>query len=232
MKIAIMQPYFMPYIGYFQLIAAVDIFIIYDNVKYTKKGWINRNRMLLNGNDSVFTLPLKYGSDYLDIRDRELASSFSRDKLINSFKGAYRHAPYFDRTIKLIEEIVWFESNNLFCFVFNSVNKICQYLGITTKIEISSEVLIDHELKKQNKVLALCEVLQASTYINAIGGIDLYSKENFRSRGIELQFIKSRPFEYAQFSTPFVAWLSIIDVLMFNAPEQVQAVVDGGYELV
>ena len=95
MRLAIMQPYFFPYIGYFQLIAAVDMFIVYDNIKYTKKGWINRNRMLQNGKDVMFSLPLKSDSDYLDVCERELAADFNRDKLLNQFKGAYRRRPVF-----------------------------------------------------------------------------------------------------------------------------------------
>ena len=95
MRLAIMQPYFLPYIGYFQLIAAADLFIIYDNIKYTKKGWINRNRMLLNGTDKLFSLPLKKDSDFLDIVGREISQDFNPDKLLNQFKGAYIGAPYF-----------------------------------------------------------------------------------------------------------------------------------------
>src|ERR1700680_880113 len=95
MRTAIMQPYFFPYIGYFQLIDSVDLFIVYDNIKYTKKGWINRNRILLNGKDVTLSLPLKSDSDFLDIRDRELAADFNREKLVNQLSGAYRRAPYF-----------------------------------------------------------------------------------------------------------------------------------------
>ena len=108
-KLAIMQPYFLPYIGYFQLIAAVDQFIVYDNIKYTKKGWINRNRMLQNGKDVMFSLPLKSDSDFLDVCERELAADFNRDKLLNQLKGAYRHAPYFEQTYPLLEKIVRYE---------------------------------------------------------------------------------------------------------------------------
>ena len=86
--IAIMQPYFFPYIGYFQLIAAVDMFIVYDNIKYTKKGWINRNRLLNRGKNVIFSLPLKNDSDYLNVCQRELAADFNRDKLLHQFKGA------------------------------------------------------------------------------------------------------------------------------------------------
>src|SRR6267378_6743344 len=106
MRLAVMQAYFFPYIGYFQLIAAVDLFIVYDNIKYTKKGWISRNRMLQNGKDVTFSLPLKSDSDYLNVCERELASNFNRDKLLNEIKGAYARAPYFSKTFSLLEQIM------------------------------------------------------------------------------------------------------------------------------
>lgn len=216
MKLAIMQPYFMPYIGYFQLIAAVDQFIVYDNIKYTKKGWINRNRILQSGQDAIFSLPLKGGSDSLDVSERELADEFNKNKLLNQFKGAYRHAPYFNETLSLLEDIVRYEDANLFRYLHHSIVKICEHLGVNTPIKISSDIAIDHSLKSQDKVLALCKAAGATTYINTIGGAELYSREAFGERGIELKFIKSKPFEYAQFGNEFVPWLSIIDVIMFN----------------
>ena len=231
MRLAIMQPYFMPYIGYYQLIAAVDLFVIYDNIKYTKKGWINRNRMLQNGKDVMFSLPLKSDSDYLDVRERELAADFNRDKLLNQLKGAYRRAPYFAQTIPLVEQILRCDDANLFRFLRNSIAKTCEHLGITTEIRNSSGIAIDHDLKNQDKVLALCAAVGASTYVNAIGGRELYSKNTFRGRGIDLQFIQSKPFEYPQFGTAFVPWLSIIDVMMFNPLDTVRTCITTNYEL-
>jgi len=222
MKIAIMQPYFFPYIGYFQLIKSVDVFVVYDNIKYTKKGWINRNRMLQNGKDVMFSIPLKNDSDSLDVCERELSTDFNRDKLLNQFKGAYRFAPYFEQTFLLVESIVRCEDNNLFRFLHNSIVATCNYLDIDTEIKISTEVTIDHNLKSQDKVIALCEALGASAYINAIGGIELYSKEAFSNKGIDLKFIKSMPFEYTQLGGEFVPWLSIIDVMMFNSVTMVK----------
>jgi len=227
-----MQPYFFSYIGYFQLIAAVDQFIVYDNIKYTKKGWINRNRMLQNGKDVMFSLPLKSDSDSLDVCERELAGDFNRDKLLNQFKGAYRRAPYFEQTFPLLEQIVRYEDPNLFRFLHHSIVKICEHLGITTEIRISSGIAIDHSLKSQDKVLALCEAAGASTYVNTIGGMELYSKETFREKGIELKFIKSKPFEYAQFGAEFVPWLSIIDVMMFKPLDTIRTCITTNYELI
>lgn len=232
MKAAIMQPYFFPYIGYFQLITAVDLFIVYDNIKYTKKGWINRNRMLQNGKDVMFSLPLKNDSDYMDVCDRELAADFNRDKLLSQFKGAYRRAPYFAQTFPLDEQVVQYEDTNLFRFLHHSIVKTCEHLGITTEIRISSDIAIDHDLKNQDKVLALCEAVGASTYVNAIGGMELYSKETFREKGTDLKFLQSKPFEYTQFGDAFVPWLSIIDVMMFNPLDTIRTCLSTNYELI
>ena len=227
-----MQPYFFPYIGYFQLIAAVDLFIIYDNIKYTKKGWINRNRILSNGRDVPFTLPLKGASDFLDLREREVAADFDRGKLVNQLRGAYAKAPQFKRMFPVVEEILRHPEANLFKFLQNSIIRMCDIIGITTRIVVSSTIAIDHELKNQDKVLALCQAVNAQAYVNAIGGMELYSKDEFRARGIELSFIRSKPFMYPQFGADFVPWLSIIDVLMFNSLESIRECIRSNYELI
>lgn len=232
MRAAIMQPYIMPYIGYYQLINAVDIFIVYDNIKYTKKGWINRNRMLLNGKDVMFTLPLKSDSDFLDVRDRELAVDFNRKNMLNQINEVYRRAPYFVQTFPLIELIVRHEERNLFKYIHHSIVRTCEHLGITTQIRVSSDIPIAHGLKNQYKVLALCEAVGADTYVNAIGGMELYSKEEFRARDIDLKFIRPKPFEYAQFGNEFVPWLSIIDVMMFNPVDKIQSCISTNFELI
>ena len=227
-----MQPYFFPYIGYFQLIAAVDTFIVYDNIKYTKKGWINRNRMLQNGKDAMFSLPLKSDSDYLDVCERELASDFNRDKLLNQFRGAYLRASYFEQVFPLVEQIVRYEDANLFRYTYHSISRICEYLGITTEIKVSSDIAIDHNLKNQDKVLDLCGAVGANVYVNAIGGKELYSKEVFLDKNIALKFIQSKSFEYTQFGTEFVPWLSIIDVMMFNSLDTIKSNILANYELI
>jgi hypothetical protein len=232
MKTAVMQPYFLPYIGYFQLIAAVDLFIIYDNIQYTKNGWINRNRMFRNGEAVMFSLPLKRASDYLDVRDRELAVDFNRDKLLNQISGAYQQAPYFMQIVPLIEHIVRCDETNLFHFLHHSVLGICDFLGIETQIRVSSGIAIDHALKKQDKVIALCRAVGARTYVNASGGVDLYSREQFQSQGIDLKFVRSKPFTYRQFGEVFVPMLSILDVLMFNPVEAVRDCISHNYELI
>jgi hypothetical protein len=231
-RLAVMQPYFFPYVGYFQLIAAADVFVVYDNIQYTKRGWINRNRILRDGAAVKLSLPLKGASDYLDVRERELAEDFRRGKMLNQIKGAYQGAPFFEQTFAVIEDIVQNGENNLFGYLLHSIGVLCALLGLTATIRISSQVEIDHGLQGQDKVLALCRTLGAATYVNAIGGTALYSHDAFAAQGIDLQFIRSKPFEYAQFGRPFVPFLSIIDVLMFNPLELVRARVMNDYELI
>ena len=221
MKLAIMQPYFFPYIGYFQLIAAVDAFVVYDNIKYTKKGWINRNRLLRNGEAVMFSIPLQKDSDFLDVRDRHLAAEFDRAKFLNTIRGAYERAPFFPSTMPLIQEVLGYGETNLFRFLHHSIVRTCGHLAIDTKIVTSSDVPIDHGLRGQERVIALCQALGATTYLNPIGGTELYSERDFANKGIELRFLKSRAIEYEQFGLAFVPWLSIIDVMMFNPPELV-----------
>jgi hypothetical protein len=232
MKIAIMQPYFLPYIGYFQLINSVDKFIVYDNIKYTKKGWINRNRFLQNGKDVLFSVPLKKHSDYLDIKDRQISDGFNRVKLLNQLKGAYRRAPYFEQTFQLLERVVNCNEQCLFGFLHYSIVEICEHLGIQTEICVSSTIEADHDLKNQERVLDLCESVNATSYINAIGGVDLYSKDAFQDSGINLNFIQAHSFEYPQFGSEFVPWLSIIDVMMFNSLADIQSYINCNYQLV
>jgi hypothetical protein len=232
MRLGIMQPYFLPYIGYFQLIAAVDTFIVYDNIKYTKKGWVNRNRLLVNGSDTIFSLPLKRGADSLDVAQRELAASFDRQKLLNQFRGAYGCAPQFDQVYPVLERVIQHSEVNLFGYIYHSIMQFCEYLEIKTKIEISSGMAIDHTVKGQDKVLALCRATGATTYINAIGGTGLYAKDSFRNEGVNLRFLKAKPFVYSQFSAAFVPWLSIVDVLMFNPLNKVRACINENYELI
>jgi len=223
MRLAIMQPYIFPYIGYFQLIKYVDLFVVYDNIKYTKKGWINRNRYLKNGKDTIFSIPLKKDSDYLDVRNRMVSGNFDRRKLLNQIKEAYRKAPYFEYVFPLFEKIVTNNELNLFKFIHYSIEETCKVLNIATPIIVSSNVAIDHSLQNQDKVLAICCALGADMYINPIGGQELYSINSFASSGIDLKFLKSKPFEYTQFGAQFVPWLSIIDVMMFNSPQFIES---------
>lgn len=218
-----MQPYFLPYIGYFQLIAAVDAFIVYDNIQFSKKGWFHRNRMLQNGKDEYFSLPLKKDSDYLDVRERSLSDTWpaEREKLLRKISENYRKAPYFSETFPWIEAIFQHEDHNLFGFVFHSLKQVCARLKITTPLIVSSTLDIDHTLKSQDKVLALVKAAGGKTYLNPIGGWDLYATETFAAAGVNLEFHKAKSIQYEQGKGEFVPWLSILDLLMYNSEDQV-----------
>ncbi len=228
MKIAIMQPYFFPYIGYFQLINTVDLFVIYDNIEFTKNGWINRNRILVNGRDEFITLPLKKDSDYLHVFQRYLADSFTNDKqkILRKIKESYRKAPYFDDAYQVIQKVFNFSNYNLFEFVFNSIKLICNYLDIKTEFIISSTIDINHNLKSEEKVIVICKAQNAATYINPIGGVELYNKINFSNEGLELQFLQAENVKYTQYKNESVPWLSIIDVMMFNSKEEIKRLLE------
>jgi hypothetical protein len=218
MKLAIMQPYLFPYIGYFQLINAVDTFIVYDNIKYTKKGWINRNRILVNGKDEYISVPLKKDSDFLDIVERRLSDTAESDKksLLRKIKGAYAKAPNFEIVFPLLEGIISNKETNLFRYIDNSIRTVCHFLAIETPVIVSSSLPVDHSLRGAERVIDICRSVNANQYINTIGGIDLYSKTDFAEKGIELCFLRSSEIKYPQFENEFVPWLSIIDVMMFN----------------
>ncbi len=234
MKLAIMQPYFFPYIGYFQLINAVDEFVLYDNIEFTKKGWINRNRILVNGKDSFITIPLKNDSDYLDINRRRLAATWAteRDNILNRITQYYRKAPYFDSAYPVISSCILYDENNLFRFILNSLALVKEYLGIMTPLVISSALPIDHGFKAEKKVIAICRARKAGVYINPIGGIELYKKDLFRNEGVELFFLQSHDVRYEQFGNEFVPRLSIIDVMMFNSPDRISEYLNQDYSLI
>ena len=232
MKAVIMQPYLLPYIGYFQLMKTADVFVVYDNIKYTKKGWINRNRFLRNGADVLFSVPLKKDSDFLDVRERFIAPDFDSTSVLNPLREAYRRAPHFDAAFPVVERVFGNPERNLFAFILASMKEACGYLGIDTRVVVSSTLPVDHALQGQDRVLSLTEAVGADTYVNPPGGVDLYSKADFDARGITLRFLKPRPFEYPQFGAPFVPWLSIVDVMMFNSRERIADTLASNYDLI
>lgn len=231
-KIAIMQPYFLPYLGYFQLINAVDEFVVYDNIQFTKRGWIHRNRILQNEQPVYISLPLKKDSDYLDIDHRFLADNYEqqKSKILATIKGSYSKAPNFEKIYNLAQEILNFRNKNLFDFVFNSVKVICDYLKITTPLIKSSTIEIDHNLKSTYKVLEICKRLETDVYINPEGGKQLYNKEEFKNQNIELIFHNFKAKEYNQFQSYFLSHLSIIDTLMFCDISEVRHQIANNFE--
>ena len=215
-----MQPYFLPYLGYLQLIKSVDRFVIYDTIKYTKKGWINRNRYLTNNEPTIFSIPIKKDSDYLNINQRILSDNYLdyNKKTLRKIEQSYKKAPNFNEIFPMISDIFLFDkTNNLFDFIFNSIEVLVNYLEIKTPLIKSSEIDGDDTvLKAKVRVVNICNQLSADEYINPIGGTDLYSKEVFQKYGLNLNFHKINEIEYQQFSNPYVPYLSILDTMMFT----------------
>ena len=231
MLLGIMQPYFLPYIGYFQLLKKCDEFVIYDDIEYTKRGWINRNYFLQNKNSSLFSIPVKKDRDTLKIRQRVLADNYDPHALLRRFNNAYRKSPQYQHVCPVLEKIFLCEERNLFHFIHFSLIQIMNYLDIDTPMHLSSEIHINPELRSEMRVLAICERMKASTYVNPIGGLDLYNSETFKKHGIGLSFLKPKLTTYSQFDASFVERLSIIDVLMFNSKEDVKGMLLKDFEL-
>lgn len=222
MKLAIMQPYFLPYIGYFQLINAVDKFVIYDDVNYINKGWINRNNLLAGGKAQLFSIPLKEASQNKHIVDIAVANDASwRKKLLKSIQQSYQKAPFFKDTYPIIEDIINYEAENISDLNRKGIFEVNAYLGITTEIVIHSAVYNNGHLKAQDRILDICLQEKAHTYINPSGGMELYDRADFNAHNIELFFLKAGLPVYRQNSNEFVPGLSIIDVLMYNSVEDI-----------
>jgi len=223
MNLAIMQPYFFPYIGYIQLIDAVDKFVIYDDVNYIRRGWINRNNILCGGRSHLITLQAIGASPNKLIHAVKVGGN--QVKLLKTIAQSYGKAPYFSQVYPLLETCLLYEKKELSCFLLKSIQSICTYLGITTELLVSSEIDKNESLKGQKKIIDICKRLDADIYVNAIGGRELYDKESFNEAGIKLLFLETRHISYKQFSSEFIPSLSIIDVMMFNSREDIMNMV-------
>ena len=234
MRVAIMQPYFFPYLGYFQLINAVDRFLLYDDVQYMKGGWINRNRILQNGAPAWFSMPVRHAHFKLPISARTYCDPIKNGSaLLSTLHTAYRKAPYFRCGIQLAEAILACGDESVVGYNHAALLKICAYIGICTPIELTSNAKTDQTLNAEDRVLELCKRTHATQYINAAGGRDLYSSQLFSANNIEPRFIEmDHTIEYCQKMTmaiakdfaqipAFIPNLSIIDLIMFNSQSDV-----------
>jgi hypothetical protein len=252
MKISIMQPYFFPYLGYFQLIHAVDKFILYKRVNFIKEAWMNRNFILNAGNGSKMQIAcqLKNKSSYSLINEVRLheKNSFAK-KLLKTLYLNYRKSPYFNNVFPLIEYIFSNQYDYLYEFNNNSIIEIARYLMIKTIISTDENYFDELEVQlaerekhfpqydKNNypvkllRVFEICRKEGANIFYNAIGGSKLYNKERFRQANIELGFIEAKPVFYPQYNHSFVPDLSIIDVMMFNPVERFSEMLSG-YDII
>jgi hypothetical protein len=218
MRLAIMQPYFFPYIGYFQLINAVDTFVIYDDVNYINRGWINRNNLLCQGSAKKITLETEGASQNKLIN--EIGVGKNRNKLLKMIAHCYSKASLYEVVYPLIEEILLQDEEVLSKFLAKGLRVICEYLGLDPTWVVSSDLYKDNNLRGQDKIIAICDELGAKQYVNLPGGRSLYDNKKFEEKGVKLLFIEPGDVEYRQSSTNFIPNLSIIDVLMFNDQRQ------------
>jgi len=220
MKLAIMQPYLFPYIGYFQLIKAVDAWVVYEDVAYKKGGWINRNYLLGRDGPQLFTLPLLGASPNKKINEIKIVSN-AKIKILQTIRHCYARAPYFHSIYPLLASIMTSKEENLAIFLVEQLELISEYLGVTSKLMISSKLSGGKDLFGQQRIISICQDLGASEYINLPGGIQLYEGLEFKKKSVQLLFLCPRKITYRQYcKNIFTPKLSIIDVLMFNGLEE------------
>lgn len=229
-----MQPYIFPYLGYFQLIAAVDKFVVYDDIDFIKQGWINRNNILLNGSKYLFTIPVQSISSNTLIHQTLVSDKPLKwdHKLLQTFTQAYKKATYFKDIFPIIENVVTHSSGkSIGVLATESITSVLQYLSIQTDIVQSEGRYNNQHLKNADRVIDICKIENAHTYINAIGGMELYDRDHFTQHCLSLKFLQSTAESYQQYGPDFIANLSIIDVLMFNPAEKIREVFLPSYNL-
>ena len=223
MKLAVMQPYVFPYLGYFQLIDSVDIFVFYDDVNFMKRSFINRNNILVNGQSKLFTIKLSKVSQNKLINETELLDQNSPlNDLLVSLKQNYKKAPYFKEVIGIVSQLNEEKHRSISDLSIKSVVLISNYLKIKTKFQLSSTSHSESKaLSKSDRLVAINKKCGTNDYINAIGGLNLYNKTEFKKEGINLNFIESELKPYVQFENESIIGLSILDVLMFNSKDEI-----------
>lgn len=215
------QPYFLPYLPYWKLIADADIFLIGDDYNFIKHGWIQRNRILVGGEPFWFRLPVKDLSCHRLISETEISSDYDPSKLLRTLWVAYRHAPAFDSVYPLLEGILTFPERNICDFLEESLRRMCAFLGITTPIGRTS-AYANRGLPRNERIYDYCARTGADTYLNATGGRELYSVPEFAARGLRLEFVDYTFTPYPQQGTSdFIPGLSIVDALMMAGKERV-----------
>ncbi len=228
-----MQPYAFPYIGYFQLIHSSDVFVFYDDVNYIKKGWINRNQILLHQEAYKFTIPLIAASQNKLIHEIPVFWESGFDlKLLQQIELSYRFAPNVVEVINIIKQIFLEKPNNISELAISSILKICDYIGLKRTFIRSSTLGISKELGRAERLIAITKSFSSNKYVNAINGQELYNKEFFKEAGVDLGFLSGQITPYSQGNSPeFVPYLSIIDILMWNSKEEILSLISS-YEII
>jgi hypothetical protein len=216
-KVAVVQPYFFPYIGYIQLIKQADVFVVFDDVNFNTQGWVKRNRLLVNGHIHPFVLPLSKASQNKKINELSITySQRNKSKLLKTIEQSYKKAAHFEQTMPVIEEVISYPDLNLVNFLTHNLTKLNQHLSLNTRFVLSSELnkQSDFDLV-QNRIIETVKQLGGNEYLNLPGGVHLYSEEAFNAQDLKLTFIKPNLSPYPQLNTDqFIPALSIIDVMM------------------
>lgn len=221
MKIGIMQPYFLPYIGYFALINAVDKFVYFDNVQYIRRGWVNRNRVKMKNKWLYITLPIKKAPLSATINEIYIVDD---QKAINKIKETIKHGYSKAPNYEIIKKFIFKHISpglNLSELNINLTNEICDYLVIKTEMLVSSKILNNNSMSGTDKIINTCQFLGGHYYVNPIGGLDLYPRKKFQESNIQLGFLKINGISYSQGQYEFIPNLSILDVLMWNSKEEI-----------
>ncbi|MBM6689065.1 WbqC family protein [Collinsella tanakaei] len=224
-RIAIMQPYYFPYLGYWQLMGSVDVFVIFDDVNYIKRGWINRNLIRLsNGEIAYIRLPVSKVSQNRLICEHEL-SSFDEAavKVFKTLDYNYKKRPYFEGCMEVVKEVFDTDVRNLAAFLSRQIEILSRYFRFDTKIVRSSELDNNKSLSAQEKIIDIVKLLDGDVYINSSGGRELYDPAAFQREGIELMFLEPSLPEYDQGFPDFVPSLSVLDILMNCCQDEVAA---------
>ena len=199
MKLGIMQPYFFPYIGYFQLVNAVDKWVVFDVVQFMRHQWVNRNRILHPESGSQYIIiPKKKHSRETLIKDVAIDNRQDwKNRIIAQLTHYKKKAPFFNETIDLLKDSFFSEESNVESLSKLNViilNKVCARLNIKFEYEICSEMdlLLDDITYPGAWALKISEQLGATEYINPPGGRDIFIPEKFNEKGIKLKFLVSR----------------------------------------
>lgn len=235
MKVALMQPYFFPYIGYFQLIHAVDEFVIFDNAQYIRRGWMNRNRILNAQKEAIYiNVPVQKAKRETKIKDIVINNNINWKENIFNQLNYYQKTPYYVDTMNFLNECLNNEYSNLSQFNTLLLKKICNLLDIKTNISVLSKELpiISDDNAADEWGIEVSKALNATVYINAIGGMEFYDQQKYITNGLDIQFIKPMLKPYNQFNNTFIPGLSIIDVMMFNPVEEIKEMLEVQYEFI
>ena len=225
-----MQPYFLPYLGYFQLMAKVDAFVPFDDVHFINRGWINRNRIQVNDRECMLRIPLQHASQNRLICDIDICPDPGwRSRMLKSIRQAYARAPQLHQVMPWLELIIEYPESNLAAFLHHSLLRLCEALELPTQITGSSKRYGNAGLPAQERIIDICQQEQAHTYINPIGGAVLYAREAFAQKQISLQFLNPTLQPYQTHSGVYLPGLSIVDVMMYNPPQALQQHLQSGW---